>query len=99
MAREGKHLTIVTWSAMVWKALEAAERLEPSIPSALPFYVNHHCVAAGEPPQHRARSLRIGLVATNRKRIDVRQHETDEALELGALGHGMKNSRYDGVKE
>ena len=28
MAREGKHLTIVTWSAMVWKALEAAERLE-----------------------------------------------------------------------
>jgi 2-oxoisovalerate dehydrogenase E1 component beta subunit len=28
MAREGKDLTIVTWSAMVWKALEAAEKLE-----------------------------------------------------------------------
>jgi 2-oxoisovalerate dehydrogenase E1 component beta subunit len=28
IAREGKDLTIVTWSAMVWKALEAAERLE-----------------------------------------------------------------------
>lgn len=28
LAREGTHLTIVTWSAMVWKALEAAERLE-----------------------------------------------------------------------
>ena len=28
LAREGKNLTIVTWSAMVWKALEAAERLE-----------------------------------------------------------------------
>ncbi len=27
MAREGKDLTIVTYSAMVWKALEAAERL------------------------------------------------------------------------
>ncbi len=27
-AREGKDLTIITWSAMVWKALEAAERLE-----------------------------------------------------------------------
>jgi 2-oxoisovalerate dehydrogenase E1 component beta subunit len=28
IAREGKDLTIVTWSAMVWKALEAAEKLE-----------------------------------------------------------------------
>jgi pyruvate/2-oxoglutarate/acetoin dehydrogenase E1 component len=28
LAREGSQLTIVTWSAMVWKALEAAERLE-----------------------------------------------------------------------
>jgi 2-oxoisovalerate dehydrogenase E1 component beta subunit len=28
VAREGRHLTIVTWSAMVWTALEAAERLE-----------------------------------------------------------------------
>jgi 2-oxoisovalerate dehydrogenase E1 component beta subunit len=28
LAREGTHLTIVTWSAMVWKALEAAERLQ-----------------------------------------------------------------------
>ncbi len=27
VAREGSELTIVTWSAMVWKALEAAERL------------------------------------------------------------------------
>lgn len=27
-AREGKDLTIITWSAMVWKALEAAEQLE-----------------------------------------------------------------------
>jgi pyruvate/2-oxoglutarate/acetoin dehydrogenase E1 component len=27
-AREGKDLTIITWSAMVWKALEAAEKLE-----------------------------------------------------------------------
>jgi 2-oxoisovalerate dehydrogenase E1 component beta subunit len=27
VAREGKDLTIVTWSAMVWKALEAAEQL------------------------------------------------------------------------
>jgi 2-oxoisovalerate dehydrogenase E1 component beta subunit len=26
--REGKQLTIITWSAMVWKSLEAAERLE-----------------------------------------------------------------------
>jgi 2-oxoisovalerate dehydrogenase E1 component beta subunit len=28
IAREGRHLTIITYSAMVWKALEAAERLE-----------------------------------------------------------------------
>ncbi|MEP7324550.1 MAG: alpha-ketoacid dehydrogenase subunit beta [Gemmatimonadota bacterium] len=28
MAREGKDLTIITWSAMVFKALEAAEQLE-----------------------------------------------------------------------
>lgn len=28
MAREGKDLSIITWSAMVWKALEAAERME-----------------------------------------------------------------------
>lgn len=28
VAREGKDLTIITWSAMVYKALEAAERLE-----------------------------------------------------------------------
>jgi 2-oxoisovalerate dehydrogenase E1 component beta subunit len=27
LAREGRDLTIITWSAMVWKALEAAERL------------------------------------------------------------------------
>ena len=27
-AREGKDLTIITWSAMVWKALDAAEKLE-----------------------------------------------------------------------
>src|SRR5580765_1268839 len=27
VAREGKDLTIVTWSAMVWKALEAAEEI------------------------------------------------------------------------
>jgi pyruvate/2-oxoglutarate/acetoin dehydrogenase E1 component len=27
VAREGKDLTIVTWSAMVWKSLEAAERI------------------------------------------------------------------------
>ena len=28
LAREGRDLTIVTWSALVWKALEAADRLE-----------------------------------------------------------------------
>jgi 2-oxoisovalerate dehydrogenase E1 component beta subunit len=28
LARQGRDLTIVTWSAMVWKALEAAEHLE-----------------------------------------------------------------------
>jgi 2-oxoisovalerate dehydrogenase E1 component beta subunit len=28
VAREGKDLSIITWSAMVWKALEAAEQLE-----------------------------------------------------------------------
>ncbi len=28
VAREGKDLTLVTWSAMVWKSLEAAEQLE-----------------------------------------------------------------------
>jgi pyruvate/2-oxoglutarate/acetoin dehydrogenase E1 component len=28
LAREGKDLTVVTWSAMVWKALEAAEQIE-----------------------------------------------------------------------
>jgi 2-oxoisovalerate dehydrogenase E1 component beta subunit len=28
LAREGKDLTIVTWSAMVWKSLEAAEQVE-----------------------------------------------------------------------
>jgi 2-oxoisovalerate dehydrogenase E1 component beta subunit len=28
LAREGRDLTVITWSAMVWKALEAAERLE-----------------------------------------------------------------------
>ena len=28
LAREGKDLSIVTWSAMVWKALEAAEQIE-----------------------------------------------------------------------
>jgi 2-oxoisovalerate dehydrogenase E1 component beta subunit len=28
VAREGRDLTILTWSAMVWKSLEAAERLE-----------------------------------------------------------------------
>ena len=28
LAREGRDLSIVTWSAMVWKALEAAEQLE-----------------------------------------------------------------------
>jgi pyruvate/2-oxoglutarate/acetoin dehydrogenase E1 component len=28
LAREGRDLTIITWSAMVWKALEAADRLE-----------------------------------------------------------------------
>ena len=28
IAREGRDLTIVTWSAMVWKALEAAETIE-----------------------------------------------------------------------
>ena len=27
IAREGKHLSVITWSAMVFKALEAAERL------------------------------------------------------------------------
>ncbi len=28
LAREGRDLTVVSWSAMVWKALEAAEQLE-----------------------------------------------------------------------
>jgi pyruvate/2-oxoglutarate/acetoin dehydrogenase E1 component len=28
IAREGKDLSIITWSAMLWKSLEAAERLE-----------------------------------------------------------------------
>jgi 2-oxoisovalerate dehydrogenase E1 component beta subunit len=28
LAREGRDLTVITWSAMVWKALDAAERLE-----------------------------------------------------------------------
>ena len=28
LAREGRDLTVVAWSAMVWKALEAADRLE-----------------------------------------------------------------------
>jgi pyruvate/2-oxoglutarate/acetoin dehydrogenase E1 component len=28
IAREGKDLSIITWSAMVWKALEAAEKME-----------------------------------------------------------------------
>jgi 2-oxoisovalerate dehydrogenase E1 component beta subunit len=28
LAREGKDLSIITWSAMVWKALEAAEKME-----------------------------------------------------------------------
>jgi len=28
VAREGKDLSLITWSAMVWKALEAAEQLE-----------------------------------------------------------------------
>jgi 2-oxoisovalerate dehydrogenase E1 component beta subunit len=28
VVREGRHLTIVTWSAMLWKSLEAAEQLE-----------------------------------------------------------------------
>jgi 2-oxoisovalerate dehydrogenase E1 component beta subunit len=28
VAREGRDLTIVTWSAMVWKSLEAAEEIE-----------------------------------------------------------------------
>ena len=28
LAREGKDLSIITWSAMVWKALEAADKLE-----------------------------------------------------------------------
>ncbi|MBI3982698.1 MAG: alpha-ketoacid dehydrogenase subunit beta [Gemmatimonadetes bacterium] len=30
LAREGRDLTVVTWSAMVWKTLEAAEQLEQS---------------------------------------------------------------------
>jgi 2-oxoisovalerate dehydrogenase E1 component beta subunit len=30
VAREGRDLTIVTWSAMVWKSLEAAEEIEKS---------------------------------------------------------------------
>ena len=28
VVREGRHLTILTWSAMLWKSLEAAEQLE-----------------------------------------------------------------------
>ena len=28
VVRDGRHLTIVTWSAMLWKSLEAAEQLE-----------------------------------------------------------------------
>ncbi len=28
VVREGKHLSILTWSAMLWKSLEAAERLD-----------------------------------------------------------------------